>query len=134
MNSDTTIIRKAIVELEKLDKFMQTKLPVVLRDTEIKGFFITRSIETPVFLNKLQRHAIQEWEPRVAELIQPLSMVEYAELRHWLGVDKVGLERVNFKLSDIAKSKLRDYMYHAKVILDLRNGEVVDASSTIRSA
>lgn len=134
MSTGTIILRKTITELEKLEEWTDKQLPVLLRDYEIRGFFVARHIKAPKFLIPVQRHAIREWEPRVSNLIHPLKMDEYAKLRNWLGMAEKGFDKVNGSLYSLAKNRLSDYMYQAKVIYDLRNGEIADASSTIRSA
>src|ERR1700728_623382 len=91
MSSDTTTLHKVAEELRKLAAYIDDVLPVQLRDTEIKSFFVLRHQNMP-HLAKAQQYIISKWEPRVKKLLKVLDggyecdMTEYAKLRKWLGI------------------------------------------------
>lgn len=87
MNLNTTILRDAAKEINRLADYIDKNLPIFLRDNEIKGFFLLRHYEVPVSLILLQRDIIRNWEPRVSDKISGLNAREYDKLRSWLGLD-----------------------------------------------
>jgi len=78
-----TILVKAAEKLLELDKRIEEELPTA----EIKSFFILRHLNIPP-VAKIQQYIIKEWEPRVSSQVKPLSMLDYTQLRKWLGVDR----------------------------------------------
>jgi len=132
MSLSTTIVRRTIKELEKLDKFLSNDLDKELRLAEVKAFFVVRHIDTSRLTpaKKVQQKVIKEWEPRAAKLIKPLTMPEYESVRDFLGIQEKSLKNVSEKLIAM-KEDFSDRVYKAREIFDLRDEVIESASSTI---
>lgn len=96
MSSATIILRNTASKINKAADYIDRELPKVLRDAEIRGFFILRHYEAPDILASVQQYAVKEWEPRVELSLARLSMTEYNKLRKFLGITGMGLHNTNY--------------------------------------
>lgn len=114
-----TTLHKVAEELHKLAKYIDDVLPVQLRDTEIKSFFVLRHQNMPT-LAKYQQYVIKQWEPRVTELLNTLDnngtepfdgrMAEYDKLRTFFFANKAN------KFDEVPKMKTEDMLSQRKSV------------------